>query len=643
MLLNNFIKEYNEIYKESFIQDYSSDTFSEINKIQKIITGPKLYPTLEMKSFFKDIKQEYRSPLKICFIGENKLVCQLFNILLKDAALPLYPHLINEKIIIKSASEYFVNAVLKDEKIGVNLFHNKAIKDIQYYEIFSPYEMLKDFEFYKEREFEKKHIKDYDIFIQIIDFNSPNDTKINIGKKPTVAIVNYSGSHEEFLSYFAIIKNSLSDKYKISQVIDLDIEMLFLTQGFYEKFSIFENLSLLETKLQSSINDDDITQIKDNLTNQEIVNKKLIQFQKITEIKENIYQISQNAKLNRNINMLKEVLEKVKNILKSYKSLLLHYNTLYTNYHKASKSFIKNLHYLNDEYEKEIHKSISLAIKSYLDSIVESISENLEPIKLKIRQKNNSFLFLKKEVVIDTFLINCSNVFKEVENNQSILSRKHRALLSQINSLKISVNKTVLASLKPLNLLIEDWIKSGHYLTLKKKPNFISMNPFFDLEEFNINANSLLMQDYTETINNFLQKINSRLVELDVWVRATQNLLLECIIRRMEQALHNNKQLLKSGKEDAKRDLIKIDNNLIIEIIHDLLPSKLSNIFITISSLSKDSNLENLLQSIRKRNLLAIKERLKEILFIKKMLTYSIKELQDVINLYLEKLEKIVT
>ncbi|STQ86979.1 hypothetical protein LS73_006870 [Helicobacter muridarum] len=676
-ILKIFLKEYNELHHVSYTDEPTSDILSQIRQVEKIMSNPKFHPTQELKGFYKNIREQYKKTLKILLLGTQGMDKIAFiNAILKDNIIPLNSQMSQKKIILRYSTNAFVRINYKDSTnkdttnskdfILSNTLHSldisqTSLEQIESFEIFTPSSFLQSFDIIKDidgfKQENSSSLKDADMYIWLLELNSKIQQQDVIAKiikkKPTIAILTktqkYNDAHE-LLEQISTDKNMLNEKFKLSATYSISFELFFIEQKIDEKFAIIKQLYILEKQLNSTKNKNcesikaifesaraNIEQFyleknKANELEKSSDIKLQSQKEKMQAIEESIIKIAQNAKNKKNFILLKEVFEKNKVIDMHYKILFDHYKLLDYNYHKENLNLIAKVIKLNNEYNKELLSNILKSFKRYLESIVDSILDNIDTIKMRIRPKQTSFLDIitNRHIIYETYQINIQEVAKELDDNQSPLARKHKTLLSKISRFDAYINNTIEDSLLAFGNVIEEWIKRGHHLVLQKKPPFISVDGYFNLEEFNLSVYRNFTNKHYEIMREFAEKIHTELTILSVWIRATKKMLLECVISRLKDKLHKDKMLAKNAKVDM---IIPLNRAFIVDTIIDILPQEIKDLFCMLpSSRTEFDRIPELLNDEAKENEKIIRYRIREIIDLRQTMKTGTKLIYDTIN-----------
>ncbi len=666
-ILEQFIREYNELHYNSFHKESISSVFSEIRQVEKIMTNPKFYPNDEMKSFYKNLRERYNAPFKIMLIGKHALAKIIFiNVLLKDSVIPLHNMLAQKKIIIKFSPYNFSRIHYKTNAIDTNLHAfdctQANLEEVEYFEIFTNAEILRNIEIIKDSdEINKKTIsttKEADMLLWILELKSKinyHDILIKImKKKPIIAILTHTSkifNSNELLEQISAETNNLNTQFGIQQIYDIDLWNLFYEYKLDEKFMFhktFIALAKQTTQTKTKTNENVFTYMENAKHNIEsfYAQKHKSQFHPITaadntmqhdtlqNLTESIHKNLQNLEIIRGSMLLKEALEKNKIIDSHYKSLFEHYRILDDSYHKANLILIAKTIKLHDEYRYEVLHTISKSLKKYLDSIVDSILDNVESIRIRTRPSMPSFfdILTNRRIVYQSFQINNETVLKELEDSQSLLARKYKSLLTKINRFDMYVNQNVVDNLESFSFVIEEWIRKGHHLVLQKKPSFISIEPYLSLEEFNLSVHTHFTKKHHTIIRDFVDTMQSNLLALSIWVQATKKVLFECVISHLEKKFQHDKNLAKNCKA---KEIKPLDRDFLINTILNILPEEIQRLFCELPSTKGTlDNIPALLHAETKENEKIIRYRIREIIDLRQNVKVATKILENAIAAY---------
>ncbi|WP_147289221.1 hypothetical protein [Helicobacter aurati] len=675
-ILKLFLKEYNELHHEIYAEETTSDILSQIRQVEKIMSNPKFHPTMELKAFYKNIRDQYKKALKILLIGNQSIdKISFINAILKDSIIPLHNGLIQKKIIVRYSPNPFVRIHYKDsapkelagnankDSILSNTLHSldmssSHLDQISSFEIFVPSTFLQSFEIIKDIDGFKQEnalsLKEADIYIWLLELKSKMIQQDIIAKilkkKPTLAILTktqkYSDSRE-LLEQISLDKNMLNKKFKLSSIHDISFEYFFSEQKIDEKFIILKCLGMLEKQLNSlknrtyeninilfESNKNTIEQFYLSKTENNQKDSKSLETKtqhqrvKMQTIEESILKMAQTAKTKKDYGLLKEVFEKNKTIDMHYKILFDHYKSLDNSYHKEHLNLMAKAVRLNNEYNREILGNILRSFKRYLESIVDSILDNIELVKIRIRPKQTSFvdILTNRHIIYETFQINTQGIIRELEDNQSLLARKHKTLLSKINRFDAYINNTVEDNLLAFGNAIEEWVKRGHHLVLQKKPLFISMDGYFSLEEFNLGVYRSFTKKHYEIMRDFAEKIHTELTMFNVWVRATKKMLLECVVEKLKDKFHQDKMLAKNAQVHL---ITPLNRALIVDTILEILPEEIKELFCLLPySKTQFNHIPALLHEEAKENEKIIRYRIREIIDLRQTMKVGTKLLE---------------
>lgn len=652
-ILNQFLSEYNDLYYKNLGKvSKESDGFSEIRQVEKIMTNPKFHPTSELKGFYKSLKEQCSEPYSVYLLGSSPLAKIIFiNVLAKDSIIPINNNaLLSKKFIIKyNCSNSFVRAYFyKADMMPINLhtFDTSGLDEVEYFEVFCNAEILKNIEIIKSSDtLDKKALKDSknaDLILWIYDLKS----KINkvdmiekiLKKKQTITIlthINKTYEEQELLELISAESKNLDKTFGLNEVYDINLWNLFYEYRLDEKFVFYKTFGLLnkqasKTKtLENALNS--LRNAKQNIesfytqkeqtrilnTNDNITNDKLNELTKLIESKLKI------ARTKRTQTLLKEALNQNKLVDSHYKILFQHYKSLDNAYHAATLKLISKFLQLNDQFNKDVRNTISKSIKKYLESIIDSILDNIEVIKVRTRPANPSFFdnLTNRLIVYSSFQVNSDGIFKELQDSQSFLARKHKSLITRINHFNVYIEQSIEDSLRDFGAVVQKWIEKGHHLVLQKKPAIISMDTYFSLEEFNLSAFSLLTAKHFSTLKEYVENIHTKLLRLSIWVETTKKVLLECVIQKLSDKFQDDKNLAK----ERKVALIKpVDRDFIKDCIIEFLPQEIQNLFCHIYA-KEFSVISTLLTNESKENEKLIRTKIRDIMELRQSMKQAIK------------------
>lgn len=654
-ILEQFIYEYNEIYYKTLNKDSKSNIFDEIKQVEKIMTNPKFHPTNELKKFYKNLYEQYDMPLRIILMGNNALSKIMFlNVLFKSAIIPLNNLLIRKKFIVKFGRQNYTKAHYKNASVSVNL-HNfdcsqASLDEVEHFEIFIQSEFLYNLEMIKDSDdLEKKSInvaKDMDLIIWFLEIKSKiiyhdNFVKL-IKKKPLLTILTYINKnleHNELLEQISTQTQYLNEQLNINVIYDIDLWNLIYEYRLDEKFmlyktfdTLYQQIMALKTKFADNsliLLDNTKNAVTTFYTKKSETPIKQSQHDKIKNIIETINKYLQDMKTQRGIALLKEILEKAKLIDINYKTLFTHYKTLCNNYHNANKTLIAKVTQFYDEINKEIYRKIAKNLKRYFESIVDSILDNIEPIRIRTRPAQPSFFdnLVNKRIVYQGYEIYSDEIFKELDDVQSFLMRQHKMLVTRINRFYTYTTQYIENSLEDFDMILEEWIRQGHHLVLQKKNSIISMDSYFNLEEFNLSVRMNFTKKHNEIIYDFLSQIQTGLSALGVWVCSTRKMLLECVIRRLELKIQQDRILAKHGKSN---EITPITRDTITDIMLDILPIEIQNLFCNFMGIYDGfDKISMCLNNEARENDKIVRYRMREMIELRQSLKIAIKMLEQ--------------
>ncbi|MWV62624.1 hypothetical protein DCO58_03195 [Helicobacter saguini] len=659
-ILNQFLSEYNELYYKSLnkaAKDNLSDGLNEIRQVEKIMTNPKFHPTAELKGFYKALKERYSEAYSVYLLGSSALSKIIFiNVLAKDSIIPISNNaLLAKKFIIKyNASNSFVRAYFyKADMMPINLhtFDMSLLDDVEYFEVFCNAEILKNIEIIKDCDtLDKKALKDSksaDLILWIYDLKS----KINkvdivekiLKKKQSITIlthINKTYEEQELLELISSESKNLDKTFGLNDIYDINLWNLFYEYRLDEKFVFYKTFGTLnkqailsKTKsLENALNslknaktniESFYSQKEENPTLQTNDKTSSDKLSKISELIESKLKFARNK---RSKTLLKEALNQNKLVDSHYKILFQHYKSLDNAYHAATLKLISKFLQLNDQFNKDVRNTISKSIKKYLDSIVDSILDNIEVIKVRTRPANPSFFdnLTNRLIVYNSFQVNSDGIFKELLDSQSFLARKHKSLITRINHFNIYIEQNIQDSLRDFGNVVQEWIEKGHHLVLQKKPNVISMDTYFSLEEFNLGAFNRLTATHFDTLKDYVDNIHTRLLTLSIWVDTTKKILLECVIQKLNDKFQNDKNL---AKERQVAQIKAVDRDFIIDSIIEFLPLEISNLFCTLGS-KEFSAISTLLTNESKENEKLIRSKGREIMELRQSMKMATRLIQ---------------
>ncbi|PAF50989.1 hypothetical protein BKH43_03800 [Helicobacter sp. 13S00401-1] len=647
-LLQKFIKEYDSLYHDLFLED--SSTAGEIRRVEKIINNPKFHPTLELKNIFKVLKEQGKECLKISIIGENPSDKLLFiSCLTNQALLPISPLFANKKIVIKHDTASNVYAVFKDKKVHINPYKvSKAqLNGVEYIEVFLEHEFLKDYELIKTSDSIDKDTKDSDLLLWLQGMESALKENLELSKlvkkKPSLCILTTKklDDEKELLEKVAQKKASINKNFKGLQVLEVCLLELFKELKLDKRLEVTKSFAEFCTTYQGCKGDEcnkleeiskALDEAKNNLlqilesnkdSNKDLLKEESkkelsqnFQTNKLTDIKESLAKLSQNAKLNKEEKILKALYDKMKLISDSYKLLQNHYQKLYILHKKESDTLILDNINLSSQFSITLYSDISIAIESYLKSIAKAVVDNLSKTTIRLKNYNAGLFARFNTKLFETYIINKQDILNELADERSIVVRNFKLVLSKIDSASLESHDSVQKSLMPLQDGLDEWIKQGHLLILQKRPSFISMDSFFSLQEFNLSVYKNLTQNYERILDDLNTASYQRLLEVKSWLKATQVLMVQNTIYTIEERLKALKTQVREGK---KVDMLNIDIEYIYNILKTLIPADLKEILDKIPSKNMHSHmLETMLKDEQESNKTKIHKQILEVNSLRK-------------------------
>lgn len=658
-LLKQFIQEYDDVYYTNLNKENTDNILQEIKQAEKIINMPKLHPTPEIKQCYKQLKEQYKSALVMHLVGDCHLTMIAFlNILFKDSLIPLNNSLAQKKFIIRFCQTSFVRAHYKHNNININLYtldySLSNLEAIEYFEVFVNLDLLQECVIIKESDFSNKKtlnaIKDSDCILWVLSkpekYKKEDLLKI-IKKKPSIAIVSYDKDKKEeheALEQISTLRKQLISQYNLQSLHDLHVWNLFESHRLDEKFTLCKIINnftkqQLSGKIKTSgsilsaleqtknLIESFYAQKEKDTSKQDITQNTIMQ-----DIVDNVYEVLQQARLKRGNTILKVALEKNKNIDKHYKIIFQHYKKLDVAYHKANEHFITRLNKVFADYHHEVFVTIAKDLKRYLDSIIESILDNLDTVKIKTRpnQLNLLGMLTNRRIVYESFQLNKDELLREIKDSKSLLARKHKNLLQKLAKLDSNITQSMLDIMQNFEQVLQEWGEETHHLILQKKPSYVSTDSYIDLEEFQLG----IFQDFTKQhkaiIDNSLMKMHTDIAAIRIWVEATKTLLLECLVLRIDQKFHADKSLV---KQNNKIHITPIDKAFLRDCIVEFLPERIEQIFCSLPILHTtfDSTPQQLLQATKEheRN---IRDRIRDIIDLRQTLKAGTKILENAIR-----------
>lgn len=656
-LLTQFIQEYDHLYYKNLGKENTGDILQEIKQVEKIINMPKLHPTQEIKQFYKQLRENYKNPLNIQIVGDCNLTMIAFiNVLFKDSLIPLHNGLAQKKIILRFSQYYFTRAHYKHGSIDVDLHtldcSASNLEEIEYFEIFIPNALLQECIITKESDFSNKKtlnaIKDSDCILWVIckpeKLKKEELIKI-IKKKPTIATLSHENKEKEnheILEQISTHRKQLVAEYNLNTIYDINIWNLLESYKLDEKFAICKIISTLHKqqltgKVRSMENTiSSLTQAQTLIESFYAQKKKTGQTTTehtiIQSIIDSLQSIFKTAYTKRGINTIKAAFEKNKSIDKHYKLIFEHYKKLDSMYHKANESLIAKTRQLITEYNREIFVTIAKGLKKYLDSIVESILDNVETIKIKTRPNHPNFIDIltNRRIIYDSFQLHREELIQEISDSKSLLARKHKNLLTKLSRLDSYITQSMQNIMQTFEQVLHEWIERGHRLILQKKPNYISTDSYVSLEEFQLGIFHSFTKKHRIIINDFINQVHTHITTLNVWCQATKTMLLECIILRIEQKFHADKSLV---KQTNKANNAPLDSDFLQDCIIELLPERIEQIFCHLpTSNTLFDTIPNQLLQEAKNNEKIVRNRIKDIIDLRQTLKIGTKILEKAID-----------
>lgn len=656
-LLKQFIQEYDDLYYKNLSKENTGDILQEIKQAEKIINMPKLHPTQEIKQCYKQLKEQYKSPLTMQLVGDCHLSMIAFlNVLFKDSLIPLNNSLAQKKFIIRFSQVSFARAYYKQNSVNVNLHtldcSSSNLESIEYFEVFVNVDLLQECVIIKESDFSSKKtlnaIKDSDCILWVL--NKPEKLKKEellkiIKKKPSIAIIAYDKKEKEeheILEQVSTHRKQLISQYNLQSIHDLHLWNLLEFYRLDEKFAlckILNNLAKqqLSGKIKTPENilsalDQTKILIESFYAQKDTLKQDSAQNTIMQDILENIQAVLQRAKLKRGNAILKIALEKNKNIDKHYKIIFQHYKKLDLAYHKASKHFITRLNKLINDYNYEIFVTIAKGLKRYLDSIIVSVLDNLETIKIKTRPNQPKFLdvLTNRRIVYDSFQLNKDELLREIQDSKSLLARRHKNLLQKLMRLDSHIKQSMHDIMQNFEQVLQEWVEESHHIILQKKPSYISTDSYISLEEFQLKIFQDFTQQHKAMIDDTLIKMHTDITTISVWVEATKTILLECLMLRIDQKFHADKALV---KQDNKIRTTPLDKAFLQDCILEFLPEKVEQIFcsLPISNTIFDS-IPKQLSQITKEHEKTIRNKIRDIIDLRQTLKNGTKILENAIE-----------
>lgn len=661
-LLKQFIQEYDDLYYKNLNKENTGDIIQEIKQAEKIINMPKLHPTPEIKQCYKQLKEQYKSALSMHIVGDCHLsIIAFLNVLFKDSLIPLNSSLVQKKFIIRFCQTSFVRAYYKQNSININLHtldcSSNNLESIEYFEVFVNLDLLQECVIIKESSFDNKKtinaIKDSDCILWIL--NNPEKFKKEellkvIKKKPSIAIISYDkkeGEEHEILEKISTHRKQLIAKYNLQSIHDLHVWNLLEFYKLDEKFALCKIINnFTKQQLSGKIKSIDhiISSINQTRTliesfyAQKDISKRESPRQNTTQntimqdIVDNIQEIFRMAKLKRGNAILKIALEKNKNIDKHYKIIFQHYKKLDATYHRASRHFITRFNKVISHYSYEIFVTIAKGLKRYLDSIIVSVLDNLETIKIKTRPNQPKFLDIltNRRIVYDSFQLNKDELLREIKDSKSLLARRHKNLIQKLMRLDSYIKQSIHDIMQNFEQILQEWTEETHHIILQKKPNYISLDSYISLEEFQLKIFHDFTQQHKTIINDSLIKMHTDITTISVWVEATKTILIECVILRINQKFHTDKALV---KQDSKAHINAIDKIFLQDCILEFLPEKIEHIFCSLPISHTDfDSIPNQLLQITKNNEKNIRSRIRDVIDLRQTLKSGTKILENAIE-----------
>ena len=656
-LLTQFMQEYDDLYYKNLSKENTGDILQEIKQVEKIINMPKLHPTPEIKQFYKQLREHYKSPLNLQLVGDCHLsMVALINVLFKDSLIPLHNGLAQKKFIVRFSPYCFARAYYKYGSVDIDLHtldcSSSHLEEIEYFEIFIPNALLQECIIIKESDFSNKKtlnaIKDSDCILWVIckpEKLKKEELLKTIKKKPTIAILSHEKNEKEsheILEQISTQRKQLDLEYNLNAIYDINIWNLIESYKLDEKFALCKIIGTLHKQqlagkmrsMENSISALAQAQILiESFYAQKDTTKQIpLEHTIMQDIIDNLQSIFQAAYTKRGIGILKAAFEKNKSIDKHYKAIFEHYKKLDSIYHKANESMISRTKQLITDYNREIFVTIAKGLKKYLDSIVESILDNIEMIKIKTRPNQPKFLDIltNRRIVYESFQLHREELLREIADSKSLLARKHKNLLTKLSRLDSYITQSMRDIMQTFEQVLHEWVANGHRLILQKKPAYISTDGYVNLEEFQLGIFHSFTKQHKILMNDFITQVHTHITTLSVWVQATKTMLLECIILRIEQKFHADKSLVKQTNKAINAPL---DREFLQDCIMELLPEKIEQIFCSLPAANTlfDSIPNQILQEA-KENEKVVRSRIKEIIDLRQTLKIGTKILEKAID-----------
>lgn len=651
------MQEYDDLYYKNLSKENTGDILQEIKQAEKIINMPKLHPTPDIKQYYKQLREHYKSPLHLQFVGDcNLTMIALINVLFKDSIIPMHNGLAQKKFVFRFSPYYFTRAYYKYGGVDIDLHtldcSASHLEEIEYFEIFIPNSLLQECIITKENDFNSKKtinaIKDSDCILWVIckpEKLKKEETLKIIKKKPTIAILSHERKEKEsheILEQISTQRKQLDLEYNLNAIYDINIWNLFESYKLDEKFALCKIIGTLHKqqlagKMRSMENAiSALTQaqtlIESFYTQKEIAKQIPPEHTIMQDIIDSLQSIFQIAHTKRGISILKAAFEKNKSIDRHYKVIFEHYKKLDSIYHKANESLIARVKQLITDYNREIFSTIAKGLKKYLDSIVESILDNIETIKIKTRPSQPKFLDIltNRRIIYESFQLHREELLREIADSKSLLARKHKNILTKLMRLDSYITQSMHDIMQTFEQVLREWVEHGHRLILQKKPTYISIDSYVSLEEFQLGIIHSFTKQHKVIMNDFITQVHTHITTLGVWVQATKTMLLECIILRIEQKFHSDKSLV---KQTNKANNAPLDREFLQDCIMDLLPEKIEQIFCSLPAANTlFDSIPNQLSQEAKDNEKIVRNRIKEIIDLRQTLKVGTKILEKAIE-----------
>lgn len=617
MILNDFIREFKAV-NSAIDEKEQNGLLGIIYLFEKLMNYSKINLTHKFKLFLEKKKKALNEPLNLLLSGKNELhKIHFINLLANSPIVPPYDYIIDKKFTIFYSQNTYTKANFKHLKMGIDPYSlnkdSNLLDDIDSFEVFVANDFFKNYLIIKDN----SNLKNIDLVIRLIDcLNDLEESKRDVLKEiPTCIVIEKKN-------------NSTTKKYEDLNIFEFNINDAIYESEMDKKIIFSQELY----KLQSSFENKDLTILKNTLENlallgtqnrniNEQVNLKILE-----KIKKQIHEMSFDSRNRREKIILNEILEEVQLISHHYDSLFLHYKKIHSIYNKESSSLIKKILLLELEYKQNMNDVLE-DIEEYLNAILDVILENTESIKLRLNLRNSSFIegFFKNNSIIKTQKINVDFVLKELNHNQSFLNRKYKILLNRIHIFNDIVDEDISKIVNTLTLKLNEWVTSGHYFSLLKHPNIIATDDFFDLEEFNLIIDKQFSKGYKDILNEFADSFKISLNEIFVWVKNTKKILLKYILMYSEEKIRKERLRTKKRIYLGKIGEAKpIDKKLMENIITDILPDSINEIFKNRLQITYSKSFEKALNSLQNTHKVLIRAKLMDVLESKKIIKNKI-------------------